>query len=146
VDCAKSPLKKFKRGVVSASPALSQVRVKLSHVSLVLLVLFLPNASLRSNSATNCEELYAASRSARLDVGYDGKTPLAQLVVTQGTVQARGPTHWVQYSYVYLTGTHTDSSLLPLEYTQWSSREKFDMFWTSAVMLSFLHSRRAHLS
>lgn len=102
----------------SASRALLQVRVKLSHVSLVLLVLFLPNASLRSNSATNCEELYAASRSARLDVGYDGLTPLAQLAVTQGTVEARGPTDRVQYSYVYLAGTHTDSSLLPLEYTQ----------------------------
>jgi hypothetical protein len=62
-----------------------------AHVSLVLLVLFLPNASLRSNSATNCEELYAASRSAQLDVGYDG-TSHALLAVTQGTMKTRGPT------------------------------------------------------
>lgn len=81
-------------------------------------MLFLPNASLRSDSATNCEELYAASRSAQLGVGYDG-SPRAQLVLdTQGTVEARGPTLRDQYSYVYLAGTHTDSSLLPLEYTQ----------------------------
>jgi hypothetical protein len=68
--CAKSPLKNSKEGGETGTRSLA--RTVSAHVSLVLLVLFLPNASLRSNSATNCEELYAASRSAQLDVGYGG--------------------------------------------------------------------------